>query len=229
MAVTPQPILIHPSPGGSVVSESFTEMKESGFGALKRQPAGAATGEADGVLDLEVGQGCWFQRCRASHAVGEVAAAVAVAAFSLSYSQQGFVPPPAARSAKMTQEELAPWDSIQDCLEDGLDGALTAAEDFFNAADGLVGPSPNPQLLPAGSAPLPKKDGLQQVIEPLTKLYMRYRTAIYPRCKECQIIVRFGKLWRTCRVRRHKQRQPGITGYKRRMNRYKGWKQLSKR
>jgi len=156
-----------------------------------------------------------------------VAAVVAIAAFSLSYVRPSFVPPPAAHNAKMAKEELAPWDGLQDCLEDGVDGALTAVEDFFSSADELVGPSLNPQLLPAAGAPAPKKDGLQQVIEPLTKLYMRYRTAIYPRCKECKIIVRFGKLWRTCRIRRHKQRQPGITTFKKRMNKYQGWKQSS--
>ncbi|CAJ1376430.1 unnamed protein product [Effrenium voratum] len=69
------------------------------------------------------------------------------------------------------------------------------------------------------------RDFKQAIIEPLTRLYMKYRTAVYPRCKDCRIIVRYGRLWRLCRVRRHKLRQPGITTFKKRMNKYGGWAQ----
>mmetsp|Transcript_4085 Transcript_4085/g.7446 ORF Transcript_4085/g.7446 Transcript_4085/m.7446 type:complete len:181 (-) Transcript_4085:129-671(-) len=152
-------------------------------------------------------------------------AALFAAALSTSWLRPSFVPPPVAPNAPMAKEDTTLWDGLQECVEDGLDGAMTAAEDFFSSADELIGPSLNPQLLPAGSVPAPKEEGLSHIIEPLTKLYMRYRTAIFPRCKECKIIVRFGRLWRTCRIRRHKARQPGITTFKKRMNKYQGWKQ----
>eukprot|EP00913_Durusdinium_trenchii_P027663 g25944.t1 len=140
-------------------------------------------------------------------------------------------------------ETPAAWEALQDCVEelsfelgepaefraDGLDAAFTAVDDLFSKADDLVGPSLNPQLLPAGGVPMKQENPLTPVIEPLTRLYMRYRTAMFPRCKDCLIRVRFGRLWRTCKIRRHKARQPGMTKFKRIMNRYKGWKQSSPR
>lgn len=77
---------------------------------------------------------------------------------------------------------------LQECMEETK---MTLADAFEVAIsqddDDLVGPSLNPQLLPAGSAPLPQqKDAVQQIIEPLTKLYMRYRCAMYPRCAKSQ-------------------------------------------
>ncbi|CAJ1348171.1 unnamed protein product [Effrenium voratum] len=149
-----------------------------------------------------------------------VVAGLALAAFG-TYLWPSFVPPPAPAEARGSP--AAPWD-LQSCLEDGLDGAMDAVTNMFDAADNLVGPSLNPQLLPAGGAPAPK-DFKQAIIEPLTRLYMKYRTAVYPRCKDCRIIVRYGRLWRLCRVRRHKLRQPGITTFKKRMNKYGGWAQ----
>eukprot|EP00931_Biecheleriopsis_adriatica_P066994 TRINITY_DN411_c0_g2_i1.p1 TRINITY_DN411_c0_g2~~TRINITY_DN411_c0_g2_i1.p1 ORF type:complete len:197 (+),score=46.10 TRINITY_DN411_c0_g2_i1:52-642(+) len=166
-----------------------------------------------------------------------------VAAFS-SLLVPSFVPPPLPTEVAAPGSEALQWlatsapskldslgNSLQECVEDGLDSAITAFEDLIgDEDDDLVGESWNPQLLPAGSLPMPKqKDALQQVIEPLTKLFMRYRRTIYPRCEECKIIVRFGRLWRTCRVRRHKTRQPGITQFKRTMNRFKGWRQIGPR
>lgn len=139
-----------------------------------------------------------------------LAALAAVLAWS-NWTSSGFVPPPRVPAFPQNAQDVVSavsLDTLQDCVEDGLDSALTAVDDMFTQVDNLVGPSLNPQLLPAGGVPA-QKDGMQQVIEPLTKLYMKYRTAIYPRCKECQIIVRFGKMWRTCRVRRHKARQIG--------------------
>eukprot|EP00438_Fugacium_kawagutii_P036270 Skav218318 [mRNA] locus=scaffold2239:82197:98889:+ [translate_table: standard] len=163
----------------------------------------------------------------ASRPVAAFLAALAAVMALSNWTKPGFVPPPQVPISP--QDSAVPsWDTLQDCMEDGLDSALTAVDDLFTQADNLVGPSLNPQLLPAGGVPA-QKDGMSQVIEPLTKLYMKYRTSIYPRCKECQIIVRFGKPWRTCRIRRHKARQPGITTFKKRMNRYHGWKDSSPR
>ena len=154
-----------------------------------------------------------------------LAALAAVLAFSwVSEWRSSFVPPPQVLTTPQDVVRASPWDELQNCVEDGLDATFTAVDDFFTNADNLVGPSLNPQLLPAGGVPAPK-DGMSHIIEPLTKLYMKYRTCIYPRCKECQIIVRFGKMWRTCRIRRHNARQPGITTFKKRMNKYKGWSQ----
>mmetsp|Transcript_25541 Transcript_25541/g.59468 ORF Transcript_25541/g.59468 Transcript_25541/m.59468 type:complete len:176 (-) Transcript_25541:113-640(-) len=49
-------------------------------------------------------------------------------------------------------------------------------------------------------------------VEGLVERNMKYKMSIKPRCSDCRIIVRFGRLWRVCKVRRHNARQPGIQG-----------------
>lgn len=120
-------------------------------------------------------------------------------------------------------------------LQDYMEETKMTLADAFEVAfskddDDLVGPSQNPQLLAAGSAPLPQqKDPAQQIIEPLTQLFMRYRAAIFPRCIKCKIVIRWGKLWRTCEVRKHKARQPGLSKFQKIMNKYHGFRQINNR
>ncbi|CAK9089774.1 E3 ubiquitin-protein ligase RGLG2, partial [Durusdinium trenchii] len=115
-----------------------------------------------------------------------LAALLALAGVALGL-MSAFVPPPKLPQAPEAMETPAAWEALQDCVEDGLDAAFTAVDDLFSKADDLVGPSLNPQLLPAGGVPMKQENPLTPVIEPLTRLYMRYRTAMFPRCKDCLI------------------------------------------
>eukprot|EP00930_Biecheleria_cincta_P103899 TRINITY_DN96010_c0_g1_i1.p1 TRINITY_DN96010_c0_g1~~TRINITY_DN96010_c0_g1_i1.p1 ORF type:complete len:190 (-),score=37.79 TRINITY_DN96010_c0_g1_i1:120-689(-) len=161
-----------------------------------------------------------------------VAGLALVAAFFLSRGP-GFLPPPApveassldglrALEADANSKLVSLGAKLQDCMDQTKITLADAFEDTFGKDD-LVGPSWNPQLLAAGSAPLPQqKDPVQQIIEPLTQLFMRYRAAIYPRCTKCKIVIRWGKLWRTCEVKKHKARQPGVSHYKQLMTKLRG-------
>eukprot|EP00440_Ansanella_granifera_P025729 gb/GFBE01027939.1/.p1 GENE.gb/GFBE01027939.1/~~gb/GFBE01027939.1/.p1 ORF type:complete len:190 (+),score=51.60 gb/GFBE01027939.1/:1-570(+) len=167
------------------------------------------------------------------------AALLLVAAFSAQLFVPSFVPPPLPTEAvpafgtealrwleATAKSELAYTGA---CIEEGVDSAIAAFEDLVlgEENDDVDDWNWNPQLVPAGMAPLPQqKDPVQQIIEPLTKLFMRYRVSMYPRCKDCQIVLRWGKLWRTCPIRKHKARQPGISKFKEKMNRFKGWRQI---
>mmetsp|Transcript_75819 Transcript_75819/g.136790 ORF Transcript_75819/g.136790 Transcript_75819/m.136790 type:complete len:191 (-) Transcript_75819:160-732(-) len=150
-----------------------------------------------------------------------------------------FVPPPVPERpapamdatewmAGIEQASESQIDRFQEAIEDGIYSAADAMDGFLDEANNMVGPSLNPQLLPAGCRPMPQEKGLlEKVLEPVTEFFLRYQRNMEPRCKECKMIIRFGRIVRTCIIPRHKARQPGISGFKKKMNNIKGsWKQL---
>lgn len=116
-------------------------------------------------------------------------------------------------------------------LRDGAEGVYRTMDELLDALNGVLsGPDWGPELVPvaAGAATLPvPRDLLSEVLQPVTKLFMQYRNSIKPRCKDCEVFIRFGRLWRTCKtVKKHKARQPGISKFKKKVNRYGGFSQF---
>mmetsp|Transcript_76176 Transcript_76176/g.123088 ORF Transcript_76176/g.123088 Transcript_76176/m.123088 type:complete len:189 (+) Transcript_76176:61-627(+) len=170
-----------------------------------------------------------------------LALAVGAALHAQFFAPLSFVPPPLAPSSQAAavdraEEFVSVVDlklsemglQLREGLEDGVESAVNAFEEFLGEGEDLVGPSLNPQLLPAGCSPFTaEKSLLEKVLEPVTKFFLRYQRNMEPRCKECKMIIRFGRIVRTCIIPRHKARQPGISGFKKKMNNIKGsWKQL---
>mmetsp|Transcript_45454 Transcript_45454/g.114433 ORF Transcript_45454/g.114433 Transcript_45454/m.114433 type:complete len:214 (+) Transcript_45454:108-749(+) len=93
--------------------------------------------------------------------------------------------------------------------------------------DGALTPGMKPvPVAGALSEPQPR-NLLEEVLQPVTKFFMKYKWSIKPRCKECRIVHRYGRIWRLCDAApRHKARQPGHQGWKRTITRHKGWSNL---
>mmetsp|Transcript_45456 Transcript_45456/g.114438 ORF Transcript_45456/g.114438 Transcript_45456/m.114438 type:complete len:204 (+) Transcript_45456:73-684(+) len=109
----------------------------------------------------------------------------------------------------------------------GADDAAQASEQLLNLLqDGALTPGMKP--VPVGGAPMPQpRNLLEEVLQPVTKFFMKYKWSIKPRCKECRIVHRYGRIWRLCDAApRHKARQPGHQGWKRTITRHKGWSNL---
>eukprot|EP00929_Paragymnodinium_shiwhaense_P050777 TRINITY_DN25579_c0_g4_i2.p1 TRINITY_DN25579_c0_g4~~TRINITY_DN25579_c0_g4_i2.p1 ORF type:complete len:197 (-),score=45.09 TRINITY_DN25579_c0_g4_i2:162-752(-) len=152
--------------------------------------------------------------------IGRVVSLVALGAAVAQVCAYTFVPAPSpavSASDSCGDVDLGPLDKavqwgsqLQMQAEDAMyfaaeEAALAldeALEGDDNLADELV-------HVPISGAALPQKNLLETVLEPLTKLYMKYRFSIKPRCKDCVITSRGGRLWRKCKIRRHKARQPG--------------------
>uniref|UniRef100_A0A7S4RNM0 Ribosomal protein n=1 Tax=Alexandrium monilatum TaxID=311494 RepID=A0A7S4RNM0_9DINO len=111
-------------------------------------------------------------------------------------------------------------------LRRGMDQGVRGAAEALAGIDKVVrGLDQNPQLLPVGAGQSPEaSDAASAILEPVTKLYMKYMHSIKPRCKDCQLVIRWGRVWRLCKTRRHLARQPGTSHYKRKIHRHKGFK-----
>jgi len=94
-------------------------------------------------------------------------------------------------------------------LRNGAEELLENAARNLQSLDEALGHATKPVLIDGASLEPQKPSLLEKVLQPLTKLFMRYNFSIKPRCTECKITVRFGRLTRVCKVRRHKARQPG--------------------
>eukprot|EP00933_Yihiella_yeosuensis_P066287 TRINITY_DN70499_c0_g1_i1.p1 TRINITY_DN70499_c0_g1~~TRINITY_DN70499_c0_g1_i1.p1 ORF type:complete len:195 (-),score=34.62 TRINITY_DN70499_c0_g1_i1:115-699(-) len=170
------------------------------------------------------------QRGRFALAATVIAAA---ALLSTSWLSPAFVPPPlaafeATRSRgdalqlldAIAKDEIAyVRESFQENLEDCLLNVNEALEDFANNDD-LIGPSENPQLITVGVPLPPKKDLLKEALKPVTVMMMRWQKKITPRCPDCKIVIRWGKIYRTCTNKRHKARNSGIKRDKRKYERF---------
>jgi len=162
--------------------------------------------------------------------------AVVVALLSVQASPSTFVPPPMESPVAITSAVgVGPFEWCQRSaaadaaiwamrLKQGLNDGMKAADNAVASLDHGTRPVPI-----TGHLDMMKKDSpLSAAIEPLTKLFMKYRNSIKPRCKSCQIVVRFGRLLRTCTAeKRHKARQPGMSKFKRKMGRFNGFTKMS--
>jgi len=86
-------------------------------------------------------------------------------------------------------------------------GADKVADDIEQA---LSGPPPAYELAGSRRALLSPREAVEDALQPMTRLYMKYRETIKPRCQLCTVFIRNGRLWRTCKIKRHKARQPGF-------------------
>eukprot|EP00929_Paragymnodinium_shiwhaense_P050772 TRINITY_DN25579_c0_g1_i1.p1 TRINITY_DN25579_c0_g1~~TRINITY_DN25579_c0_g1_i1.p1 ORF type:complete len:197 (-),score=31.87 TRINITY_DN25579_c0_g1_i1:119-709(-) len=173
------------------------------------------------LVRSRVGEAAAHRRRCIARAVSVVALG-AVAAHVCAYT---FVPAPSpavslasAAAGDSCEFDLGPLDKAvrwgSELQRQAEDTMYLAAEEAVLAFDEALG-SDDEDLadelvhVPISGPALPQKNLIDTVLEPLTKLYMKYRFSIKPRCKDCVITSRGGRLWRKCKIRRHKARQPG--------------------